>query len=105
MPNSNTIVAMKIAVGQLMILPSRAMVQILMTRDAAQQLFSRSVIEDWSFDAEVLFIAQRRGLKIKEVPVTWHDTPGTKVRIVRDAVRALLGLFKIRLNSMRGLYR
>ncbi len=75
------------------------------THQAAQQLFSRSVINDWSFDAEVLFIAQRHGLKIKEVPVTWRDEPGTRVRVVRDAVRALTGLLRIRLNAMRGLYK
>lgn len=75
------------------------------SRDAAWELFSRSVIDDWSFDAEVLFIAQQRGYKIKEVPVRWHDEPGTKVRIVRDATRALLGLFRIRLNAARGIYR
>src|SRR5204863_3316665 len=40
------------------------------THDAAQTLFSRSVIDDWSFDAEVLFVAQRMGYRIKEVPVT-----------------------------------
>jgi glycosyltransferase involved in cell wall biosynthesis len=73
--------------------------------DTAQELFSRSVINDWSFDAEVLYIAQRHRKRIKEVPVRWHDERGTKVRIVRDAVRALAGLIKIRLNGMRGLYR
>jgi dolichyl-phosphate beta-glucosyltransferase len=75
------------------------------THEAAQRLFSRSVINDWSFDAEVLFIAQQHGLKIKEVPVTWHDEPGTRVRVLRDAMRALLGLMKIRINAARGLYR
>lgn len=75
------------------------------TNAAAQDLFSRSVIDDWSFDAEVLFIAQKHGLRIKEVPVHWHDERGTKVRIVRDATRALLGLVKIRLNDVRGKYR
>ncbi len=73
--------------------------------EAAQQLFARSVIDDWSFDAEILFIAQQLGCKIKEVPVTWHDQPGTKVRLVRDATRALLGLLRIRLNALRGLYK
>jgi dolichyl-phosphate beta-glucosyltransferase len=72
---------------------------------AAQQVFSRSIINDWSFDAEVLFIAQRKKFRIKEVPVTWHDEPGTKVRIVRDAVRAIMGLITIRLNYMRGRYK
>jgi dolichyl-phosphate beta-glucosyltransferase len=75
------------------------------TSDAAQELFSRSVIDDWSFDAEVLFIAQRHGYKIKEVPVKWHDTPGTKVRIIKDATNSLRGLLRIRRNAMRGLYK
>ncbi len=75
------------------------------THAAAQELFSRSIIDDWSFDAEVLFVAQKHGLRIKEVPVHWHDERGTKVRVIRDATRAFLGLLKIRLNSMRGMYR
>jgi len=53
----------------------------------------------------VLFIAQQHGLRIKEVPVHWHDERGTKVRVVRDAARAMAGLIKIRLNGMRGKYR
>ncbi|HET9494057.1 MAG TPA: dolichyl-phosphate beta-glucosyltransferase [Chloroflexia bacterium] len=75
------------------------------THDAAQELFSRSIIDDWSFDAEVLFIAQQQGKRIKEVPVRWHDERGTKVRILRDATRAMLGLLKIRLNGLKGVYR
>jgi dolichyl-phosphate beta-glucosyltransferase len=73
--------------------------------DSAQELFSRSIIDDWSFDAEVLFIAQQHGKRIKEVPVRWHDERGTKVRILRDATRAMLGLLKIRLNGLKGVYR
>ena len=75
------------------------------TKEAAQALFSRSEIDDWSFDAEVLFVAQRMGYRIKEVPVTWHDIPGTKVRLWKDAIRSLNGLLKIRLNWMRGRYK
>lgn len=74
-------------------------------RDAARTLFRLSVLDDWSFDAEVLFLAQKLGYRIKEVPVTWHDEPGTKVRIVKDAVNSLRGLFRIRANWMRGKYR
>ena len=72
---------------------------------ASQDLFSRSVVSDWSFDAEVLFIAQRHGYRIKEVPVTWHDTPGTKVRLLKDATNSMQGLMRIRLNAMRGRYK
>lgn len=75
------------------------------THDAAQKLFSRSIIDDWSFDAEVLYIAQKHKMRIKEVPVHWHDETGTKVRVIRDATRAFLGLLRIRRNGMRGKYR
>ena len=74
------------------------------SREATQTLFSLSVIDDWSFDAEVLFIAQRLGYRTKEVPVSWHDEPGTKVRLWKDAIRSLLGLAKIRANFLRGCY-
>ena len=75
------------------------------THHAAQTLFSLSLIEDWSFDAEVLFIAQQLGYRIKEVPVSWHDEPGTKVRLWKDSVRSLLGLATIRANFIRGRYK
>jgi dolichyl-phosphate beta-glucosyltransferase len=73
--------------------------------EASQDLFSRSVIDDWSFDAEILFIAQQRGYTIKELPVTWNDKPGTKVRLWKDALRSIQGLMRIRGNAMRGLYK
>ena len=75
------------------------------SREAAQEVFSRSVVSDWSFDAEILFITQRLGYKIKEVPVTWHDETGTKVRLLRDAPRAIAGLLRIRRNALRGAYK
>ena len=74
-------------------------------RDAAQALFSRARLNDWSFDAEVLFIAQSLGYRIKEVPVTWHDKPGTKVRLIKDATRSIQGLMKIKLNALKGKYK
>lgn len=75
------------------------------SQEAAQTLFGLSVIDDWSFDAEVLFLAQRFKYRIKEVPVTWHDEAGTKVRLWKDAVNSLRGLVRIRVNASRGLYR
>ena len=74
------------------------------SRQAAHDLFRRARINDFSFDAEVLFLAQRRGYRIKEVPVTWHDEQGTKVRVLRDAVRAMRGLLRIRANAAAGRY-
>jgi len=74
-------------------------------RDAAQAIFSRSVVDGWSFDAEILFLAQRLGLDVREIPVTWEDRPNSKVRIVRDTARSLGELFRVRLRAARGGYQ
>ncbi len=74
------------------------------TQAAAQDIFSRQLLDDWSFDAEILFIAQKRGLRIKEVAVHWHDERGSKVKFPRDIIRSLQGLMNIRRNNLRGRY-
>jgi len=74
------------------------------TRDAAVTIFSRVTIDDWSFDAEVLYIARRLGFRVREVPVRWHDVAGTKVRRGLDAVRSLRGIAHILWNGVRGRY-
>jgi dolichyl-phosphate beta-glucosyltransferase len=76
----------------------------LFRREAAQAIFSRSVIDGWSFDAEVLFLAKRLGFAIAEVPVTWHDEPDSKVRLLRDTARSFAELVGIRLRAARGGY-
>jgi dolichyl-phosphate beta-glucosyltransferase len=75
-----------------------------LTRKAARTLFSRSRIDDWSFDAEVLFIAGRMGMRIDERPVVWKDNPDSKVRLVRDTINSVKGLFLIRWNHLIGRY-
>jgi dolichyl-phosphate beta-glucosyltransferase len=76
----------------------------LFTNEAAQQIFSRVTLDDWSYDAETLYLARRLGFGIREVPVRWRDCPGTKVRCCRDAVRSVLGLIRIRVNAARDRY-
>ena len=76
----------------------------LFRREAALAVFSRATLDDWSFDAEALFLVRHLGLSLVEVPVRWHDVAGTKVRRGRDAVRSALSLLRIRLNDARGRY-
>jgi len=73
--------------------------------DAGRDLFARCRIYDWSFDAELLHIAQVRNMRVVEVPVVWCDQEGTKVRLVRDSLASLRGLARIRWNALRGVYR
>ena len=72
---------------------------------AARGIFCRLRLEDWSFDAELLFLTRRLGLRLQEVPVSWSDAPATKVRLLRDTLSSLRGLLRIRLNAWLGRYR
>jgi putative flippase GtrA len=51
--------------------------------------------DSWFFDTELLVRAQRRGLRIHEVPVDWIDDPDSRVRIVRTALDDLRGVARL----------
>jgi dolichyl-phosphate beta-glucosyltransferase len=76
----------------------------LFRRAAAQDLFSHMRIPGFSFDVEVLLMAQMRGYKVTEVPVNWIHQPGSRVNLVFDSLRMLRDLFVIRSNVLRGRY-
>ena len=72
--------------------------------EVAKDLVGRQRLYDWSFDAELLFLARHLGYRIGEVPVRWADRAGTKVRLIRDVQQSLAGLIRIRLNAAQGVY-
>jgi len=51
--------------------------------------------DGWFFDTELLVAAQRRGMRIHEVPVDWVDDPDSRVRIVRTALDDLRGVARL----------
>jgi dolichyl-phosphate beta-glucosyltransferase len=77
----------------------------LFTAEAAQAVFQLQRIDDFGFDVEILYLCQRKGYRITEVPVNWTDIAGSKLRLIRDSWRMFTDIFKIRLNEMSGAYR
>ena len=63
--------------------------------DVAPDLLGAVRDDSWFFDTELLVSAQRRGLRIHEVPVDWFDDPDSRVRIVRTAVEDLRGVARL----------
>jgi dolichyl-phosphate beta-glucosyltransferase len=70
----------------------------------AEDIFPRQTMPGWSFDVELLYIARRKGYRIKEIGIPWYYNPETKVSLVRDSLRMASDLFAIRRNARRGLY-
>jgi glycosyltransferase involved in cell wall biosynthesis len=63
--------------------------------DALRTLLPDVRDEGWFFDTELLVLAQRRGLRIHEVPVDWVDDPDSRVRIVATAAADLRGVGRL----------
>ncbi len=56
------------------------------------------------FDIEFLFLGQKLGYKIIEVPVTWRHVETKNVNFIRDTIETLIDIFKIKLLDLQGKY-
>lgn len=72
--------------------------------DAARMLFSRTRIDGFAFDVEVLHLAERYRLALREVPVELANTTESSVRVGRDSLRMLWDVLRIRRLAARGAY-
>jgi dolichyl-phosphate beta-glucosyltransferase len=75
------------------------------TAEAAKDLFARSRLDGFSFDAEVLFLARRAGYRVREIPFTLVQDHVTSVDFLADTPRMLRDLVLIRVNWALGRYR
>jgi dolichyl-phosphate beta-glucosyltransferase len=74
------------------------------SRPAVDSIFPQQRIERWGFDPEVIFLAEKKGLKVIEVPVQWAHEPGGSIHPVRDGLRMLLEMLKVRWYWIAGKY-
>lgn len=58
-----------------------------------------------AFDVEVLFLARKRGYKIKEVPILWQHHETDRVSPVKDSLRMLKDIIRVRVAAIRGAYQ
>lgn len=65
----------------------------------AEDLFRDLDITGWSFDVEILYLAQRRGHRIVEIPIPWYYNPDSHIRVVKDSFQMAFDIFKIRLKG------
>ena len=72
--------------------------------EVAERIFSQQTLMGWSFDIEILYLARKKHMNIKEVPVQWYFDADSKVNAVRDALRMIGDIFRIHINTLRGRY-
>ena len=70
------------------------------TKAAAATLVPHVVDQGWFFDSELLVLAEKRGFRIKEIPVSWTDDPDTRVKVVGTAWGDFKGLLRLRFGGL-----
>ena len=65
-------------------------------RSSAQRLFRLQRIDTWSFDAELLFLASRLGLRVAKAPVSWHAVEGSHLKLNLKSAMEVWNLVRIR---------
>ncbi len=76
----------------------------MFTRRAAEDLFSVQQMTGIGFDVELIFIAKKRGYRIKEQPITWYFDPDSRMRLIADSLHILIEIWEIRRNWYWGVY-
>jgi len=61
-------------------------------------------IDRFGFDVEFLYVANYRGLRLKEIPVRWNHCEGSKINVFRDSQKMFREINQIRRNAKRGIY-
>lgn len=74
-------------------------------RDHCLEVLQQQRIERFGFDPEILFLARKHGLRIKEIPVRWSHDPGSKVRLFRDSMMMFWDLVYVRWYWFLNAYR
>jgi len=73
-------------------------------REVALDIFGKAKLERWAYDAEILFLAKKRGNKIAEMPIFWKNREDTRVVLGSAVLSSFIDLLRIRLNDFLGKY-
>jgi len=67
-------------------------------------LVEAATVDRFGFDVELLYLAFRAGLKLKEVPVRWDHNEGSKISLFSDSFKMVNEVGLIRQQARRGVY-
>jgi dolichyl-phosphate beta-glucosyltransferase len=66
----------------------------------AKALFTLQKIKGFAFDVEILYLCQKLGFHVVEIPIDWTHKPGSKVSVVRDSIFMFVDLCRIHFLHM-----
>lgn len=66
------------------------------TAQAAEDIFKEAKIDGFGFDVEILFLANQKNYKIKEVSVEWYNDERSKISPVKDSTKMFMEILQVR---------
>jgi dolichyl-phosphate beta-glucosyltransferase len=75
------------------------------SRRAVATIFPLCRVDGFAFDVEILYLARKRGLQVREVPVRWIDSPRSTVSPLRDSAKMFREVMALRWSDWRGAYK
>lgn len=73
-------------------------------KGAAVAIFSKTILNRWAYDSEIIFLAKKFRYRIVEVPVDWRNRKDSRVLISSAIFTSLIDLLMIRVNDFLGKY-
>jgi dolichyl-phosphate beta-glucosyltransferase len=70
--------------------------------EVCRPILEAARIDGFAFDVELLYRAHRAGLRLREIPVRWNHSEGSKVRLVQDSLRMLREIIVLRTGANSG---
>ena len=67
-------------------------------------LVEAATVDRFGFDVELLYLAFRAGLNLREIPVRWDHNEGSKISLLSDSLAMLSEVGRIRRQARRGVY-
>jgi dolichyl-phosphate beta-glucosyltransferase len=66
--------------------------------DVCRPILEKAHTIGFAFDVELLFLAHRAGLRLREIPVRWNHAEGSKVQVIHDSLRMLREVIALRMS-------
>ncbi len=70
----------------------------LFSKKAKNEVFKRSFVNRWGYDAEIMYLSKNLGYEIHEKAVIWSNDEKTKVNLLLDIPQTISDLIKIRIS-------
>jgi glycosyltransferase involved in cell wall biosynthesis len=89
----------------------------LFTSDAAENVFTKfkelkhgfsqvsGTAITFGLDIELLYLARKKGYKVKEVPINWLHVETRRVNPISDSIQGVVDLLRIKRNILTGKYK